>query len=388
MDTIRLYELDSHMRTFRARVLSCEAGKQGFAVVLDRTCFYPEGGGQPGDTGMLGSVRVLDTHAKDGAVVHFCEAPLEPGAEVEGRIDWERRFSFMQQHSGEHVLSGLIHARFGYENVGFHMGRDAVTIDFDGELTWEQLAQLERAANEIVWRNVPVEVSYPDPETLKTIPYRSKKELTGRVRIVTIPDADICACCGTHVSATGEIGIITILSCVRFHTGVRLEILCGAPAYAYLSSALHQNRQVSGLLSAKPMETAQAVRRLLDEHAALKLHAAQLERRHFAALAETYRGRGDVLIFEPGLEPDGVRQLADLVQRACGGRAAVFSEQPSGGCRYAIAAEQGDLRALTKELNAALDGRGGGKPQFVQGSVRAGSAEVAAFFETYRERGE
>ena len=232
MATEKLYYQDAHQAQFQATVLSCRPGKHGYDVVLDRTCFYPEGGGQPGDTGVLSGVRVTDTHEAGGEIVHYCEAPLAEGQTVEGTIDYERRFEFMQLHTGEHILSGVIHRRFGYENVGFHMGADFVTIDFSGMLTQEDLSAVEAEANEWVWKNVPIEIAYPDAEALKTIPYRSKKELTGQVRIVTIPGADICACCGTHVSDTGEIGLIKIFSCVKFHDGVRLEILCGRRALA------------------------------------------------------------------------------------------------------------------------------------------------------------
>ncbi len=387
MQTIRLYETDSHLRTFEAEVVACRAEGRHFAVELDRTCFYPEGGGQPGDTGVIGGVRVTDTHAKDGAVIHFCEQPLAVGSHVTGEIDFERRFSFMQQHSGEHILSGLIHKHFGYENVGFHMGADAVTIDFNGELTQEQLDALEREANMVIWSDVPVLTRCPSAQELETIPFRSKKALTGQVRIVTIPGADICACCGTHVSHTGEIGLLVILSCVRFHEGVRMEILCGAPAFDYVRTVMRQNRQVSGLLSARPSETAQAAARLLDEHHALKARVSGLERQHFSSLADSFAGSGDVLLFEPELSPDGVRQLADLVMHACGGRAAVFSGADGAGYRYAVAQEDGDLRALTHALNEALHGRGGGKPFFVQGSVQAGRAEIEAFFAAHAEGG-
>ncbi len=378
--TERLYYEDAHQRAFTARVASCAPGKHGFDVVLDRTCFYPEGGGQAGDTGLLGGVRVTDTHERDGEVVHYCESPLEIGAEVAGEIDWDARFERMQLHSGEHILSGLAHKHFGYENVGFHMGADFVTIDFNGMLDDAQLATLEREANEAVWQNVPVEVTYPSPEELKTIPYRSKKELTGQVRIVTIPGYDICACCGTHVSSTGEIGLIKIFSCVKFHDGVRLEILCGRRALAYLSEIAEQNRRVSGLLSAKPLETAAAVRRLLDAEAAQKQRAAGLEEAVFAQKAQALAGAGNVLLFEPAMNPDSLRRLTDLVMSACGGRAAVFAGSDADGYKYSVGEQDGDLRQLVKELNAQLHGRGGGKPFFAQGSVQAGRAEIEVFF--------
>lgn len=380
MATEKLYYQDAHQAAFEARVVSCQPGKHGYDVVLDRTCFYPEGGGQPGDTGVLSGIRVTDTHERGGEIVHFCEQPLAVGQIVEGQIDYGRRFEFMQLHSGEHILSGVVHRRFGYENVGFHMGADFVTIDFSGMLTQEDLSAVEAEANEWVWKNVPIEITYPDAEALKTIPYRSKKELTGQVRIVTIPGYDICACCGTHVSRTGEIGPIRIFSCVKFHDGVRLEILCGRRAYEYVGRLIAENRKNSALLSAKPAETSAAVQRTLDELAAQKLRAGQLETKLFARMAEALPKDGDALLFEEGLTPDGVRRLADAVMQGRSGRAAVFAGTDAGGYAYAIGQVSGDLRGLTRELNACLNGRGGGKPGFVQGNVRAKRAEIEAFW--------
>ena len=380
MATQKLYYLDAHQKTFTAAVLSCVPGKHGYDVVLDRTCFYPEGGGQPGDTGSLSGVRVTDTHERGDEIVHFCDAPLAVGETVEGAIDYDRRFSFMQLHSGEHILSGIVHRRFGYENVGFHMGTDFVTIDFSGMLGPDDLAAVEAEANEWIWKNIPIRITWPSPDELAAIPYRSKKELTGQVRIVTIPDVDICACCGTHVSNTGEIGFVKSFSCVKFHDGVRLEILCGRRALQYMSALVEQNRRVSGLLSAKPLQTADAAARLLEAEAALKLRAAQLEEQVFAQKAQALAGAGNVLLFEPPMTPDSVRRLTDLVMTACGGRAAVFAGSDAEGYKYAVGEADGDLRQFVKELNAELHGRGGGKPFFAQGSVAASRAGIEAFF--------
>ena len=380
MATEKLFYQDAHLNAFDARVLRCEPSKHGYDVVLDRTAFYPEGGGQPGDTGMLGKVRVTDTHEIAGEVVHYCEKPLEIGSTVHGAIDWERRFSFMQLHSGEHIFSGIVNRRFGYDNVGFHMGSDFVTIDFNGVLTEEQIREIEQEANEFVWKNVPIQIAYPDAEQLKTIPYRSKKELSGWVRIVTIPGADICACCGTHVANTGEIGLIKTFSCVRFHEGVRIEMLCGKRALAYLSAVTEQNRINSGLLSAKPLETSLGVQRALDELGKLKLRVSQLEMQSFAAKAEALKNAGRSLLFEDGLDPDGVRKLTDAVMTACGSMAAVFSGSDGAGYKYAVGQENGDLREFVKRMNAQLFGRGGGKPFFAQGSVQATRREIEAFF--------
>ena len=324
-------------------------------------------------------MAVTDTHEVGGEVIHFCDRPLEVGAVVEGRIDWARRFSLMQQHSGEHILSGLIHAAYGYDNVGFHMGRDAVTIDFNGMLDEAQLASLERQANRVIWQDQAVEVFWPTPEELARLPYRSKKALEGPVRLVRFPGADLCACCGTHVKRTGEIGLVKLLSCQKFHQGVRIEMLAGGRAMEYLTQVHDQNRQISGLLSAKPLETAAAAARLQQELAGSKFRAGQLEDQLFAQRAEGLRGAGDVLLFEENLRPDSLRRLTDAILGTCGGRCAVFSGTAEG-FQYAIGQKDGDLRAFVKEMNAALNGRGGGKPGFVQGSVRASREEIARFF--------
>ena len=381
----KLYYDSAYIKEFEAQVLSCQEGKKGWEITLSATAFYPEGGGQPADTGLLGNVRVTDVYEKDGQVVHYTDGPLPVGEMVRGVIDWDRRFQHMQEHSGEHLVSGLIHQRFGYDNVGFHMGTDEVTIDFNGVLEWGDLMAIEEKANGMIWENLEIYAGFPSPEELAKMDYRSKKELTGQVRIVTIPRADICACCGTHVSNTGEIGLLRIFSCVRFHDGVRLELLCGRRALRYLRALTEQNRQVSGLLSAKPLETAGAVQRLLDAEGALKLRAASLEDAVFTQKAQALAGNGNVLLFEPAMSPDSVRRLTDLVMSACGGRAAVFAGSDEAGYKYAVGEQGGDLRQLVRELNTALQGRGGGKPFFAQGSVSASRAAIEAFF---RERGE
>ena len=384
METVRLYYQDAHLREFSAHVVSCEPEKDHWAVVLDQTAFYPEGGGQPGDTGTLDSARVLDTHARGEEIVHDCDAPLAAGSAVQGTIDWARRFDYMQQHSGEHIVSGNIHRRFGYENVGFHMGADMVTIDFSGMLTMDDVCEIEREANEAVWANLPIVVSWVDGEEKANAVYRSKKPISGVLRLVSIPAIDVCACCGTHVSMTGEIGLVKIFTCQKFHDGVRLEMLCGRKAYSYVNSILEQNKRISGLLSAKPQQTAQAAERMLDELAQVKYRAGALELRLIAQAAEELAGKGDSLLFME-LSADGLRQMADAGMHACGGVCAVFTGSDEAGWRYAIGHAGGDLRAFSRRMNDALRGRGGGKPEFVQGSVQASRAEIEAFWNGGRE---
>ena len=379
METEKLFYQDAYLKETTAKVLECRKGKHGYEIVLDRPCFYPEGGGQPGDRGTLNGIPVTDTHEKDGMVLHYTDSPLEPGTEVTAVIDWARRFDLTQQHSGEHMVSGVVHRIYGYDNVGFHMGADMVTIDFSGELTEQQLREVETEVNQRIWLDDTVKCWYPSPEELKEIPYRSKKELTGKVRIAEFPGADICACCGTHVAHTGEIGLVKIVSVEKFHSGVRVEMLSGGRALRYLTAVQDQNRQVSQLLSAKVMETAKAVKNLTDEAERLRQQVYAMENAQFAAKAEQLRGQGNVLVKMDGLSADGVRRAAIAIQETCGGRAAVFSGDEENGYKYAVGEPDGNLRDWVKELNGALHGRGGGKPGFVQGSVAAKWDEIVAF---------
>ena len=379
----KLYEAQPYLTQFSATVESCTQGKKGWDILLNQTAFYPEGGGQPYDTGTLGGVPVLEVHQREGRVVHTCASPLEAGSQVEGQIDWPRRFDLMQHHSGEHIVSGIAHSLYGCDNVGFHMGSDVITIDLNVELTPDQVAQLEARANQYIWEDHPIAVTYPTSEELEHLEYRSKKALTGQVRIVSFPGADTCACCGTHVSSSGQVGLVKLLSYQKFRDGVRIELVCGKRALDYLSQVWDQNHQISNLLSAKTMQTSGAVRRLLEENAALKSRILTMEEQQFAALAQRYAGQGDVVVFESGLSPDSLRRLCGAVQTACGGRCACFSGEDGSGYQYAVGQPGGDLRPLAKALNQALQGRGGGKPDFIQGTLSASQHQIQAFFQEH-----
>ena len=380
MDTVKLYYENAYTQDFTAVVQSCEAVKNGFAVTLDRTAFYPEGGGQPADHGTLGEARVLDVHEKDGVVTHLCDRALSVGAEVGGRIDWARRFDHMQQHSGEHIISGLLCSTFHCDNVGFHMGADVVTIDYNAPITWEQALEVERRANAYIWADHPIRIWYPSAEELAALPYRSKKELTGAVRITEFPGADRCACCGTHVSSSGQVGLLKLLSCQKFRDGVRLELLCGQRALDCLAAGWEQARQIGQALSVKPQSAFAAVSRLQEELLSLKEKAARLEEADFAHTAAQYRGAGSVLHIAEPLAGDGARRLCDAIAKAAGGRCAVFAGQ-DGDYRYAVIESGGDLRQFIKDMNTALHGRGGGRDGFAQGSAACTSEEVRAFFQ-------
>ena len=381
--TEKLFYKDAYQKTFEATVTECREGKNGYEIILDQTAFYPEGGGQPGDIGYLQTgdqkVEVTDTHEKDGEILHFCGQPLEKGSKVTGSIDWERRFDLMQNHSGEHIVSGLIHHKFGYNNVGFHMGKDTVTIDFDGEFSVEDMCRFEQEANARIWANEQVDITSYTEEEAETVEYRSKKELHGVVRVVTFPNADVCACCGTHVRYTGEIGLIKLISLQKWKGGVRMEMLSGRKAMEYVADVCRQNQQISVALSAKPLETAEAVEHLKKLQMDQQFHAGALEQKLFQYMAKQYEGSGSVLLFEEGLAADSVRKLTAEIMETCEGRCIVCSGDDENGYKYAMGEKDGDLRALVKEFNSTLNGRGGGKPFFVQGSVAATRKEIEEF---------
>ena len=380
METEKLYYADPFLKTFTATVLGCEAAKGGFAVTLDRTAFFPEGGGQPADYGTLDGARVTDVHERDGVIFHTCDQAVEIGSTVTGTLDWTRRFDHMQQHSGEHIISGILCTDYHCDNVGFHLGADVVTIDYNADISWEQALDAERKANEAIWEDRAVEIAYPEKAILDALDYRSKKELTGPVRIVTFPGADCCACCGTHVLRAGQVGMVKVLSCQKFREGVRLEIVSGQRALAYLGRTYDQAKAIGQQLSVKPQDAAAAVERTVEELAAAKVRMAHLEEQVFFHMAEETAGKGDTLLFQPAMKSDSVRKLADAVAHRCGGLAAVFAGE-DGKYNYALVrTDSGDISALVKDLNRTLNGRGGGRNGFAQGSVQAGKAEIETFF--------
>ena len=377
--TRKLFYEDPNLAEFTGKVLSCTAENDRWAVILDATAFYPEGGGQAADVGVLGGVSVLDTQERGEEIVHYCDAPLEIGAVVTGKIDWEHRFDLMQQHTGEHIVSGLLNRRFGYQNTGFHVGKDVMEVDFDGPLTPADVAWVELEANKAIWQNLPVKCWYPTEEELPNVFYRTKRALPWPVRIVQVGDVDSCACCGIHVTSAGQVGLIKIISCVKFHQGVRLEMVCGQRAYRYVASVFDQNKQISQLFSAKLLETADAARKISETLNAERIRSAALEKQVLAQTAESYVNREDVLHFGTDLSGAALRELAEQISLRCSGIAAVFSGE-EGRYSYCLASKSSDLRPLGKEMTAALNGRGGGKPEFQQGTVNATKAQIEAFF--------
>ena len=386
--TEKLFYEDSYIKEFQARVLSCRERNGGYQAVLTRTAFFPEGGGQSADTGFLYTkegeeIRVTDVHEKDGVVYHHISQPVQEGTEVRGKLDFQERFSKMQQHTGEHILSGLVNRHFGYRNVGFHLGTQEVTMDYNGVLTEEDLRQIEYEANEAVAENIPVKVLYPSKEELKNITYRSKIEIEGQIRIVQIPGYDSRACCAPHVKETGSVGLIKIVGAVHYKGGMRVSILCGFRALEDYRMKERNVAEISNLLSAKQEDTAQAVEHLGQELNRQKEKNKALQERYVALCLENIRKNKEpeenIFLFEEELDPGARRDFVNKAMEMTQGLAGVFVGADDSGYQYVLGSRRPDIQETGKKLNARFQGKGGGRPPMIQGSLKGNEQEIREF---------
>ena len=383
MEIERLYEADPYISEFDARVMACEQVKDQYRILLDRTAFFPEGGGQPGDRGMIGEALIKDTHEKDGMIWHYSDSRLNVGSEVHGKIDWDFRFSNMQNHAGEHIVSGLIHGKYGYDNVGFHMGSEAVTLDINGELTKEQVKEIEKEANAAIEANISIQVFIPEKRVLEQMEYRSKKELEGDVRIVEISGYDRCACCGTHPLRTGEIRLIKILSVQNYKGGVRIAMLAGNRALEDYMDKHESVVDISHLLSSKTGEITGAVERLLKEIGDLKYTMVQMKREIMEKRAEAQEITGKaVCVEENEFKGNELREYANMLSKRAEKVLAV-----SGGTdsqrRYVLIDKTGGAKMLGQEIQKLFGGKGGGSPQMIQGTMSGNFEEIKGWFEQH-----
>lgn len=388
--TEQLYYQDSYIKDFEAVVLSCIPNGNHFEAVLDRTAFFPEGGGQCADTGVLHienrKIKVFDVQERNGEIIHFIDEEILPGQTVIGELEFQERFSKMQQHTGEHIISGIVHRRFGYENVGFHLGKEEVTMDYDGPLTGEELRSIEYEANQVVAENREIKAYFPSTEELEKIPYRSKKELQGKIRIVEIQDCDICACCAPHVQTTGNVGLIKIINAIRYKGGMRLWIACGMRALEDYNQKESSVVQISNMLSAKQQEVTDAVKRLTEEIQQLKEKAAKMQERLVMGYLESEKAvlkenpNANLLLFEKELDAMAMRNFVNAGMELTKGVCGAFVGDEKQGFRYVLGSS-GDIREIGKKLNEAFQGKGGGKPPMIQGSLVGEEKKIREFLD-------
>lgn len=384
--TKKLYDLDAYGTEFEAKVLTCEEVKKkdttGYAVTLDQTLFFPEEGGQSPDQGTINGISVLDVQIKKDVIIHTLAAPVEVGSTVKGKIDWKHRFYNMQQHSGEHIFSGLVHSRFGYENVGFHLSDQTVTMDFNGVLSEADVAEVEYAVNEAIIKNIPIEVTFPTKEELETLDYRSKIEIEGQVRIVTIPGYDVCACCAPHVKRTGEIGMLKVLNVQSYKGGVRISILCGFRALLEFRKKAEVLSELSAKLSANQEGLGEAVDKLKNTNQAMKAKlAAANEKMMQQKLSEIPAEQDDALLFEEDLDVPVMRNAVNALVEAHSGICGIFAGSDADGYHYIVGSRSKDCREAAAALREELGAKGGGKPEMVQGSVTASEADIRSVLE-------
>jgi len=379
----KIFYEDTHILDFEAVVSDCQPNKDSYLIVLDRTAFFPEEGGQPADTGTLNGLVVRDVSIRNDIIFHHMDVPFEVGTKVTGHVDWARRFDFMQQHSGEHIISGLLHKHYGFSNVGFHLGLTEVTLDFDGSIGMDALRDIEAEANEIVWKNLPVKVSFPDKERLQAMEYRSKIEILGDVRIVEIPGVDICACCAPHVENTGEIGLIKITGVQSHRGGVRINILCGERARKDYSLKQDSVNALSGMLSAKPELVVEAVKKLqedgLKQKESFNTLANQLLQMQVSSLPEPSIYPNPILFVELS-NPIAIRNTVNELTAKYPGYCGIFNGNNESGYSFIIGSNSLDCRTLATSLREKFDAKGGGTPPMIQGSVQATKEQLLAFF--------
>lgn len=376
----RLYYEDSYLKDFEAEVLSCEElpDGSGCRAVLNQTAFFPEGGGQYADTGSIdGYIRVFDVQEKDGVIYHYLDMPVEVGSIVTGMVDFQERFDKMQQHTGEHIVSGIVHSMFGYDNVGFHLGKDVVTMDFNGELSEEQIRAVEEEANRVVTKNIVVETRFPSEEELKELDYRSKMEIKGPVRIVIIEDCDICACCAPHVYVTGEVGVIKLVNAIKYKGGMRVTMVCGFRALADYNMKEMEVRRISHMLSAKPDEIVPAVEKLREQLMKEKAKVSKLMAAYIASrVKEIAPGASLAILSEEELEANAMRDFVNQAMEKTDGLCCAFSGNDEDGYRYLIGSRTIDVTSVAQMFSQKLSGKGGGKPPMIQGSVPAAMDDI------------
>lgn len=391
-ETIKLYDRDAYATEFEADIISCEPNKaddKQFDIILNQTLFFPEEGGQSPDMGILGGYRVVDVQIKKGVITHTvdtsagdcCEvekkAELAAGVHVQGKIDWQHRFYNMQQHSGEHIFSGIVHRRFGFENVGFHLSDSVVTMDFSGVISPEDIAEVEHEVNVAISKNIPIEVTYPSRDELAQLEYRSKIEIEGQVRIVTVPGYDVCACCAPHVKRTGEIGMLKVMNYQNYKGGVRVSILCGFRALEAFRQKCDIISELMGIFTTNQEAIVDNVTKLKAVNQSLK---SELGTAKSALLdykvAELPTDTDNAVLFECGIDTNTARNCVNALVEKYSGFSAFFMGNDEEGYSFIIGSKNADCNTVAAALRNKLGARGGGKPVMVQGSVKAAKSEI------------
>lgn len=370
-----LYYKDNYLKEFKAQIIESIEENGRFMVVLSQTAFYPEGGGQLADTGIIDGVKVMDVQEREGKIYHIVEKEISEGKTVNCKIDFDKRFSNMQHHTGEHIISGIINQKYGADNIGFHMGRDVVTVDFNVLINKEQIKEVENLANEAIYKNIDVQVIISNKEELENVNYRSKRDLDGDIRIVKIPGYDTCACCGIHVAKTGEIGIIKILSIEKYKKGTRIYMICGQKAINKYNEIYESVDSVSTLLSVKHNEVFDAVMNLKKDIQKEISKNTELQNKLLDEKIKNINRQKNIIFFEENISSKEMKNMLNKLKAKAENIVAIFSIEENT-CKYMIESENVDISQLGKSLNEKFNGKGGGKKNFLQGQIIGNKEEI------------
>lgn len=377
METIKLYDRDAYETAFDAKVISCVEEDGRYEVVLEKTLFFPEEGGQTPDKGVLGGADVLDVQIKGDVIIHTVSNPLIVGENVAGEIDWKHRFFNMQQHSAEHIFSGLANKKYGYQNVGFHLSNQIVTMDFDGVFTESQLEEMEWEVNQAIVKNVEIKTGYPSKEELVKLKYRSKIEIENDVRIVEIVGYDMCACCAPHVRRTGEIGIFKIQSAQNYKGGMRISFLCGFRALEECRKKSKLITELTGILTTNQENLPEHVTKLKTQIQSLKtqLNNANQELME-RKISEIPNEQKNVILFERDMETPVMRHVVNKLVEKHDGICGVFIGTEEEGYNFIIGSKSTDCRSVATKMKELFDARGGGSAQMIQGLVSVSAEQI------------
>ncbi len=377
METIKLYDDYPYEKEFSAVVVAVKDD----ALILDQTLFFPEEGGQTPDRGTINGVKVKDVQIDHGVIMHSMEKnAFQVGDHVNGQIDWAYRFSNMQNHTGEHIFSGLAHKHYGYDNVGFHLGDHEMTVDLNGPLDHEQLRALENEVNQAIYENVKVTCRYVGDQDLATLDYRSKKEINEAVRIVTIEGYDVCACCAPHVKRTGEVGLFKIISAMNYKGGVRVSALCGKRALNYLQRDFDHLEILYKLLSANQDSIVKYVTALEEKSRQLESELKQVTSQALESRVQGMHGDPDLILFEQDVETNIQRHIVNEMMEKASGKAGFFVGNDQQGYRYIIGSKHENMQDFLKTFKA-IGAKGGGSPQMITGFIKQDQATIASYFQ-------
>lgn len=376
--TERLFDFDGYIWEFEATVLDVTECEEGYETLLDRTAFSPEGGGQYSDVGEIDGIRVGAVRTREGEIYHVTEKPIEIGKKVVGKIDGDLRLRHLQNHTGEHIVSGIIYNEYGFNNVGFHLGVGYATMDVDGEIDKTALREIERLANLAVAKNLSVKAYYPEQSELENMFYRSKLDLKENVRVVIIDGLDACACCAPHVNKTGEIGMIKLLYCQKYKGGTRIFMKCGLDALDEFNAEFDRATAISNMISEPRENIDKGVKKLIEDIGAYKREIYELKKQILSfktASAKIENGR--IIFIDDGMDMSELRAFVSARLDECEKFCVAFSGNDNDGYTYVFGYKGEDFNEFVKNKIAALgEGGGGGKPPFAQGKVKCKKSDI------------